>query len=182
MSDMININPQFDIDNNFWDFNPQLKIVKPFSILYNRDKSKDKEKSSKEMWCVFFMADSSPIKNKLYRIPEEDRKKELKTEYYKDINFEDKDIQECIKQYPEKTMSTIEKTFKVWEDVLQQRNEFLATTTYNATTFEVLEKILQNSKKITDAYDDAKKALLSEDIKLKGRGNRTLSKSEKGLI
>ena len=50
---MINVSKIFDIENNFWDQNPHMKILEPFSRLFKRDKSKNATNSSKEMWCIF---------------------------------------------------------------------------------------------------------------------------------
>jgi hypothetical protein len=43
----------FNINHNFWELNPQIIYINPFRKLYERDKSKDKLISSKEMWCVW---------------------------------------------------------------------------------------------------------------------------------
>lgn len=68
----IDFNP---LEDNFWDLNPQVSIISPFAALYKRDKSHKKANSSKEMWCVVFMSEANPEKNKLYRLPQEERKK-----------------------------------------------------------------------------------------------------------
>ena len=69
---LVNESIQYE-NKNFWEVNPQLVYIPPFSELYNKDKSKNKEKSSKNMWCIFFMSDPDEDKNKFYRIPEKER-------------------------------------------------------------------------------------------------------------
>lgn len=174
----IDFNP---LEDNFWELNPQVSIISPFAALYKRDKSHKKTNSSKEMWCVVFMSEANPEKNKLYRLPQEEIKKEIEENYFK-INWNDKLVQECIDKYPEKCMSTIAQLFKVWEDKLHERNKFLRDTPYNEENHKTLEAILQKSKIVTDAYKQAYDDLMVEGKKLKGKGDRSLSKAEKGEI
>jgi len=56
----------FNINQNFWELNPQLIYIKPFALLYERDDSKNHSVSSKEMWCIWLHEDPS-YENKVYR-------------------------------------------------------------------------------------------------------------------
>ena len=42
----------YDTTTNFWKVNPQFKTLERFSELYKKDRSKNKNKSSKDMWMV----------------------------------------------------------------------------------------------------------------------------------
>ena len=66
---MIKINYRIlDQATNFWEVNPQFKIYYPFHLLYDKDKSKDKDFSSRQMWTVFFMCDPDEHDNIIYTI------------------------------------------------------------------------------------------------------------------
>ena len=41
-------------DNNFWDINPELLIIKEFAAYHAKDKSKNKEESSIVMWGIYY--------------------------------------------------------------------------------------------------------------------------------
>ena len=95
---LINESIQYE-NKNFWEVNPQLVYIPPFSELYNKDKSKNKEKSSKNMWRIFFMSDPDEDKNKFYRIPEKERLEMLKEVFHPDFDTEKEMVQLCINKY-----------------------------------------------------------------------------------
>ena len=102
-----NIRKDFDPKQNFWDINPQLTMYKPFSKLYKRDKSKNKEQSSKEMWTIMFLSDPDDMVNKFARIPYNERLEMLKEEYYPEFDEEDEDIAECLEKYPMECLTAV---------------------------------------------------------------------------
>jgi len=73
MNNFINIKKSTDPTINFWGLNPHLIYMRPYSILYNMDESKNKEDSSKTMYCIVWIIDPDEDTNKYYRLPEEER-------------------------------------------------------------------------------------------------------------
>ncbi len=65
MSKFVKINKNFSWDTNFWELNPQVAFIYPFSVLYNWDDGQDK--SSQHMWSVFFMVDPDEEEQPLTR-------------------------------------------------------------------------------------------------------------------
>jgi hypothetical protein len=59
---------------NFWELNPHMIYVEPFSSLYQADKTKDKSKSSSDMWCVLWLTDPDEEVNKYYRIADKEER------------------------------------------------------------------------------------------------------------
>ena len=48
----INIPQKFDIDVDFWEYNPQVKYIEPYKTMYEQDDTADKSVSSKHLWCI----------------------------------------------------------------------------------------------------------------------------------
>jgi hypothetical protein len=178
---MINVSKIFDIENNFWDQNPHMKILEPFSRLFKRDKSKNATNSSKEMWCIFLYQDPHPSKNPLYNLPPEDRKEQIKDGFYP-IDWEDKDIKVCMEAWTEKCLTDVERNFKGWRDKLVERDKFLACQPYDLDNGDALDRMLSNTKKLWDAYKSARDEMLQEENKLVGKGQRKMTVSEKAVL
>ena len=182
MSKLVKINKTFNKDENFWILNPQLIYMQPFSDLYLRDKSKEKIKSSQEMWCIFFLSDPDESENIFYRIPYEQRLQMLKETYYPDLNESDELFEKCKDAYVYTCLSTIERTVKEQKDFLVKRTKALINMEYNIDTMKEIDnayarnlKINEDFKKVEELFDQSKK-------ELKARGNRALTLSEKKLI
>ena len=62
-------NIDIDVESNFWERYPNLKIAGPFKKLYTSDKSRNKMVSSRKMWCIALIYDRS---SQYYQLPEED--------------------------------------------------------------------------------------------------------------
>lgn len=99
----------FDIGKNFWDENYQVSLLDPFKKLYERDTSKDKSISSKEMWSLWLYLDPS-VDNKLYRQPDHQKKSAIMS-YFPEFNFKDPVIAECILAYPDSCMSEAKRAY-----------------------------------------------------------------------
>ena len=178
---MINVSKIFDIDNNFWELNPHMKVLSPFCDLFKKDKSKGAVNSSKEMWCIFLCQDPHPSKNPLYNLSLEDRKEQIKDNFYA-IDWDSKLVLECIKAWEEKCLTDTERNFKGWRDKLVERDKFLASQPYDLENGDALDKMLSNTKKLWDAYKSARDEMLQEENRLVGKGQRKMTVSEKAII
>ena len=200
-----NIRKDFDPNQNFWDINPQLTMYSPFSKLYKRDKSKDKFKSSKEMWMIMFLCDPDDMVNKFARIPYLERMEMLKEEYYADFDETDEIVAECLDKYPFECLSAVERAFKEEIESLVDRARFIKTAKY---TFDEVEKDMNgnpmytklgnpiikkgtatdldrmraNTKKIYDQYEEVENAFIKERNEARVVGGRKESLSERGEI
>ena len=76
---------------NFWKVHPQLKLVGKFKEFYEKDKTKDKEKSSSVMWAIFLIYDSDSevfnfdLKEKISLVSKDFLSFTFKEEDYKEI-------------------------------------------------------------------------------------------------
>lgn len=124
----IKVNFPIDIRKNFWDTNFQISLIEPFKTLYDRDLTETKEISSKEMYCIWLLEDPS-YENKIYRL-EDDMKKSAVLSYYPEFSFFDIDINECRLHYNEYCLTPAAKSFKIEENSLAKRADFINDAVY----------------------------------------------------
>lgn len=192
------------LEENFWDLNPQHRFIDPFKSLYDRDSSKNKVKSSKEMWCLWMYCDPS-YDNKVYRLSEGDKVTTIKN-YYKDFDFNDPLIQMCISAYDDMCLTPAARAFKEEERSFAKRAAVIRDSVYTLSepmrdasgniithngrpiiipgTAKELDSLRKNTLDILKKYQQAKKVFEEEqrgEPKLFGGGVETLME-EGGLI
>lgn len=182
-SKLITITPDFkNPDYNFWDNNMFISILKPFSNLYDRDSSKNKNHSSKEMVVIFFMCDPDQQENLFYRIPYKERLQMLKETYFSDFNEDDEVIKECIKMYPHVILDAIQRAFKEEIDSMVDRGERIRSFDYENATLEdmmKMDKIRGMTLPLAKNYEQLENIFLKNQGEARVRGGRGESKAEK---
>jgi len=198
MSTLTNIKKDFSPDKNWWELNPQMIIMSPFSKLYDRDKSKGKIKSSKTMWCVFFMSEPDEDINKFYRMPHEQRQQMLKDTYNEHFDWKERLTEECLDIYPHICLSAVEMSLKEEIDSMVIRAKFITresqdltldkTEIVNGKAFTVrgnalqIENIRSKTPKLLENYEKIKEKFLTQKAAAKVKGQRRQTKAEKKLL
>lgn len=172
----------FDPTLNIWELVPQLRYYVPYSGLYDRDSSKEKEKSSLEMWCVIFMGHPDEDKNIYYRMSPEERKKMLKETLCTFIEWEDPLIEKCIESFPNDCLTSIQKSLKIELDVARKRALLLDKTEYTLENAKALNVLQKDALKVYENYEKIKEKFLEEKAQIRAKGGRRLSKAEKGEL
>lgn len=172
----------FDPSQNFWELNPQFRYHKPYSKLYDRDESKNKETSSKEMWCVVFMGHPDDEINIYYKMSPNERMEMLKDTLAPNIEWDDPELKECVDSFPEDCLSSEEKSLKIELDALRKRAIYLRDTPINNDTARTYNMIQKDSGKVYDNYEKVKEKFLRKKAQVKAKGGRDLTKSEKGEL
>lgn len=181
---------------NFWVLNPQMKIYKPFNKLYNKDESKDKEFSSRQMWTVFFLCHPDEEDNIFYRMPDEEKRKMLKETFVPDIDWEDDDFMECVDRYPIECMTIVERTLAEEKQNLIKRTKLINETewTLDRTEFDgkkmvtvkgtasQINNLMKDSRTIYDRYKQIEEEFLKEKETNRAKGGRKISLSERGKM
>lgn len=163
---------------NFWDINPQLKVVSKFAKLYNEDKTKSKAQSSKLMWAIAFVAD---FDSKFRSLSEDERKKLVAEDYLHDPEFDWNIVDEQIKGW-EIFMSPAQKQMMQWERLMNEKDEWLKTLKFDGNTADEIEKRLMSNIKLYEAYDEIKARLSKESDSGVMMGGGMESLSERGEI
>ena len=181
----------FSTDANFWVENPEMQIAGPFKKLYNSDKSQNKAHSSKMAWCIILIWDSG---SKYYRMPEEGPENKIDLifgDFYKPGYVKShRDVIDELKDFYIKMQDTpAKRALREIESKLEERSRFMSSEQYTlgvcnergswvGNTATILDKMLADTKKIYDLYEQAKEAVDKENAKdgrVKGGGILSLS-------
>lgn len=182
MNTFINIKKEFKPDQNFWELNPHLRFVKPFSELYSEDESKNKTNSSKTMWCIFYLSEPDEDINLYYRLEYDDILDVCK-KFNNSFDETDELVRECINTYPEVCLTVIERTLKVTKDLFKKRNSFLKEAPYDFDTMTQIDNAIAKTPKMEEDFDKiVKKYDESKRTEIQIHGGRKLTAREKKTI
>lgn len=193
---MVN-NNDFNSAINFWDNNIALAQAGPIKKLYVSDKSRNKSLSSKLMWCVKLIWDQESV---FYNIPEIGPSNKIDLVFkdvYGDESYYKKNIEKItdIKNFYISLVDTVAKrNLRIISEKLEERIQCLAEAKYSIGAWDasgklvgntaiIIDKMLTDVKKITTAYEEAKKVVDNES-KEEGRfrGGIQPSATDQGLI
>lgn len=183
---MRNIVQNFDLSNNFWEFNPQMKIV--FKDIYSKDKSKDKSKSSNIMWGIFLREHPE---SDMYNIPDKDEL--IANDIIGDSKFKWDDYTPVINRVIDVCLSQAQKSLIEWDKTLQKRDKFIHSQDFTLDyydenterlkkgTADQLDKMLANTNKLYQEYFKIREQMFQEE-KIKESGTKIMSEKAAGLI
>ena len=135
----------FNINANFWSNNPQLITI--FNDVYEKDTSKQKERSSKIMWAIALLVD--PNENNSYRnMIYEDKLELLAENYIKEKNFSWVKYDDIIEKYKKYVLTKTEYALHVMERKLEERLKLLNDTKITLDNADLLDKLQLNMTKI----------------------------------
>lgn len=182
MNTFINIKKEFKPDLNFWELNPHLRYVRPFSELYAEDSSKGKWDSSNNMWCVYYLSEPDEDINLYYRLPL-DQLIDTCQNFNPKFDYENELIQRCIKEYPETCLTTIERMLKMTKDLFKKRAMFLKDVDYDFNTMTVIDKAIGATPKLEEDFDKIVQKYSEEknkDVQLLG-GRKQSAREKKNI-
>ena len=171
----------FDIDANYWDVDPQLKVIEPFASLYNEDKTKKKGTSSLYMWAVALHADPE---SRLFKIGKESKENIIYNDYIKSKkeDFSWDVVKEHIEAYKKLYLTQAQRSLVDWEEKLEERGKFLKGVPYTLEDGDTLDKMLAATSKLYDHYEKILERLADEEAEGQTKGGRIESISEKKII
>jgi hypothetical protein len=204
-SSFIKVNAEFIRTNeiglisNFWELNSQLSLIKPFSILYESDKSKNKVDSSKLMWAFYFNNYPDEEENIYYRIPKDQREPMLEEVFTLPKPLIEYTTEQ--EEFRKICLTSTQKDLLLEKEALHERAIFLRDTKYTLDSYEIVTigsraqrvvlpgtaKQLDQMKKATDAimknFERIEEKYLAEKRgEARIFGGRKESATEKNLI
>lgn len=204
-SSFIKVNAEFIRTNeiglisNFWELNPQLSLIKPFSILYESDKLKNKIDSSKLMWAFYFNNYPDEEENIYYRIPKDQREPMLEEVFTLPKPLIEYTTEQ--EEFRKICLTSTQKDLLLEKEALHERAIFLRDTKYTLDSYEIVTigsraqrvvlpgtaKQLDQMKKATDAimknFERIEEKYLAEKRgEARIFGGRKESATEKNLI
>lgn len=171
----------FNTDESFWIVHPVFKTAGPFKELYTKDKSRNKENSSRLAWAIKLIWNR---KSDFYNLPEvgEDNKIDLVFEdFYGDVSYyvKNRDKVEALKDFYLLTTETVAKrTLRGIEDKLLERDRFIRNTPYEqelvdgeypmdvnewAKRIDTIDKMMERTEKIYNLYEKARRVVEQEE-------------------
>ena len=185
----------FNVEDNFWKVHPDLVAAGPFAQIHKVDKTRGKDYSSKLAWCIKLIWDMGSV---YYALPErgEDNKIDLVFEdFLGKPNFYDKNREQVndLKEFYIKVKDTVaHRTLRGIEEKLKERDAFMSKTEYDmgvvnergawvGNTVDTLDKMMANTKKLYDLYNEAR-AVVDREQQKHSLGNTTQSLSDAGDI
>lgn len=188
---MSKILDSFDIGVNFWEVNKEFKAIGPTKLLWKNDKSRGKENSSKVMWAIVQVYD---LDSKFAGIEEPERKILIAKDYYDDPSlFERDSVKELSTFFLECTDTAARKALREWNDKMIERAIFMKQTSYTigepdergnlkGGTAIILDTMMKNTKTLYDNLALINEQLAKEDAAGIGKGGKTASLADSGLI
>ena len=153
----------FDSEQNFWEVNPQFKTALSFKEYYKKDKSRGKKDSSVVMWFIAYTHDIGSL---FYNLPINERYEVIGEDYSGDIDFYKKNqtiLDTLINDYIKLTTTAIDRHLLEWDERLEDRTRFLATTKYDLENFDKLDKMNANTISVFKNLDTIKESLAKQE-------------------
>ncbi|OQC48664.1 MAG: hypothetical protein BWX61_00020 [Bacteroidetes bacterium ADurb.Bin035] len=126
----------FSPGSNFWELNPIAIVI--FKDFYDRDKSKNKDNSSRIMWAISLYLDMNEAN--MYRNLDSDiRRVSIASNYLGDRNFVWEDYIIEMDLYKELVMSPLEKEIYLLREAIEDRRNFLSSQRFSTKNIGVLD-------------------------------------------
>lgn len=167
---------------NFWELNPHMIYVSPFSDLYLSDKTKSKEQSSKDMWCILWLTDPDEDVNKYYRISDQEERMSICKSFNPDFDENHPLILEALEKYPFLCLTADELAYKLQKDQLIEISQFLSKQPISLETVGEIIKLKSQMPKIYQDFEKIEKMFQKNKSESRVWGNRKQTAREKGLI
>lgn len=180
MAGMSKMTLTMDKDVNYWETNPHMIYLAPFSKLYETDNGGIM--SSRTMWTVVFICNPDEEENKFFRFGRKGVEEIVLDIFHPDLDVEDDLYNECLKAYPDTAMDSVQRDLMNKKMHLRQRAEFLVQTPYDIENAAKLDMMHSKTAKIMEEYDQILDKYLQSKSKGKVKGGRGLSKSETGEV
>ena len=184
----------FETNENFWLVHPELKAAGALADLHRKDKTRGKDQSSRIAWCVKLIWDRKSI---YYGLPETgpDNKIDLVFEdFFGDSKYYGKNTEKilALRDFYIKLYDTPAiRSLRNLEKKMQERDDFLRDTPYDMGergdrgylygTVDTLDKMMANTKKFYDQYEESRKAVEQEEQQ-STKGDVTQSLSDQGAM
>jgi superfamily I DNA/RNA helicase len=165
-------------ENNYWDLNPELLLLEEFDKFRFKDKSKDKQDSSKIMWAIFY---AFHPESKFFNYP--NKLEVLQKDFIKDPKFKWDSVKNIIDAFKNLVLSDVERALINWNEIMIMRDNSLKELYKQAIeegdTDELvkLDKMLSNTPKMFEDYKKIKRDYEEEKVTKKGKSISSISDS-----
>ena len=165
-------------ENNYWDLNPELLLLEEFDKFRFKDKSKDKQDSSKIMWAIFY---AFHPESKFFNYP--NKLEVLQKDFIKDPKFKWDSVKNIIDAFKNLVLSDVERALINWNEIMIMRDQSIkdlykkAIEDSDTDELVKIDKMLANTPKMFEDYKKIKKDYEEERTTKKGKSISSLSDS-----
>jgi len=165
-------------DNNFWELNSELLLLKEFDALYSKDKTKGKEQSSKLMWGIYYAYNPE---SKFFNYP--NKLEVVGKSLLKDDKFKWNEYTSVIDDYKNLVLTDVERALINWNEIMVLRDKSIKDLYKSAIeagdTDELvkIDKMLANTPKMFEDFKKIKRDYEEEKTQKKGKTIASLSDS-----
>jgi len=163
-------------DNNFWELNSDLIILDEFSKLYYKDKSKNKQDSSKILWAIYYCYNPE---SKFFNYP--NKQEVILQSFIKDPEFKWDSYKDIIDAYRNIILTDAERALINWNEIMiirdQSIKDLYKKAIEDSDTDELvkIDKMLANTPKMFEDYKKIKRDYEEEKVTKKGKTIASLS-------
>lgn len=165
-------------ENNYWDLNPELLLLEEFAEFRFKDKSKDKQDSSKIMWAIFY---AFHPESKFFNYP--NKLEVLQKDFIKDPKFKWDSVKNIIDAFKNLVLSDVERALINWNEIMIMRDQSIkdlykkAIEDSDTDELVKIDKMLANTPKMFEDYKKIKKDYEEEKVTKKGKSISSISDS-----
>lgn len=150
----------FNINNNFWIEYPSYKVPKIYRNLFDKDRSKASKDTSKIMWSIVLLYDTS-VNNVISKYPESEKKIIIEEDYFEGKLNWDK-YKDVMKFFKESELTPDERELIELNNKLNERWKFLKDEKYTIDNAKDLDAIMANTDKLYTIRDKITEAIRKE--------------------
>jgi hypothetical protein len=111
----------FDEKQNFWQVNPQFRMLGPFKSMYKNDRTRNHKKTSQIMWAIAFRLDPNDD-NIYHNLTDEDKAYYLAKDFLGDENFEWEQYSDEMDFYKNMVLTQAKKSLVTWNEIMSLRD------------------------------------------------------------
>lgn len=162
-----------DLDGNFWEQNPELKFIDPFSEFM-------KKKNSSEIMKAIYLVYDFKSKFNIAGVSEDEAKKDIEKNFLKIKNFDWLDYHDIIEAYKDKCTTKVQKALQRFEKDLTGLQDYLDRLSWEDDEEAMLKKdIIKDIDSFYKKYKECE-ALVKEEMREKRyKGGYRKSPAEK---
>ena len=158
----------FSVKNNLVQINPDSLPIPPFKEIWERDKTKNKEKAYQELSYCFYLCD---YKSPYYSYPEDQREYQVIKDFIRDDKWKpDSLVNEACRKYNEFQETAIIRLLKAARGAVEKLIIFFQTEGYNHKSFTSNLKEMGNILKSLDMLEEKAKKEITSEEKIRGGG------------
>lgn len=146
------MNLSFDLQANFYDTDPQLPVIFREEL--------ERGVPSEHMWALMLYVHPD---SQYFTLDTPSKQMFIKKDYLDDSSFDFTEYESTITKIENFLLTKPQRLLRSWEIKLEERDAFISNLPYDASTYDLLDKMLEKSYKMWKQFKEIYDAFLKED-------------------